>query len=94
MQSKNANYPEGKLLLASIGWRDRTVLDLGKPKSDSVVLDNSVIPAWNTGDFPSSLSLGILGMPGSVMLHEYHCLNFSLFQKFEVLVRFDIYFTF
>lgn len=64
VESKNAKYPEGKLLLAGVGWRDRTVVDLSKPKPDGIVFD-SVFPAWNTGDLPSSLSLGALGMPGA-----------------------------
>ncbi|CAG5132619.1 unnamed protein product [Candidula unifasciata] len=66
-QSKHANYPVGKLVLAMVGWRDKTVIaadaenpyyvpPFSPPKAISDLPD--------LGDFSPSLYLGVLGMPG------------------------------
>ncbi|KAK0064185.1 prostaglandin reductase 1-like [Biomphalaria glabrata] len=66
-ESKNAAYPVGKLVLAMVGWRDKTVLH---PDQDNPFYVTRFAPKKtlsqipDVGDFPSSLYLGILGMPG------------------------------
>lgn len=65
MKSRNPGYPEGKRVLAGVGWRDKTIVDLSTPKTSSIVM-NSILPIWDIGDLPLSVALGVLGMPGSV----------------------------
>lgn len=57
--SKNANYEVGKLYLAHFGWRTKTVCN---PETVSKTI--TIFPAYETGKFPQSLALGLLGMPG------------------------------
>lgn len=64
VKSRNPGYPVGKRVLAGVGWRDKTVVDLSTPKTGSIVM-NSILPIWDIGDLPLSVALGVLGMPGA-----------------------------
>lgn len=55
LKSKHKDFQMGDLVLANVGWRDRTVVDPVK---------HSIIPAWNTANYPASLAIGLVGMPG------------------------------
>ncbi|KAH9487594.1 Prostaglandin reductase 1 [Bulinus truncatus] len=67
VESKNASYPVGKLVLAMVGWRDRTVLH---PNQDNpyyvarFASEKTVSDLPDVDGLPLSLYLGILGMPG------------------------------
>ncbi|XP_055882604.1 prostaglandin reductase 1-like isoform X1 [Biomphalaria glabrata] len=66
-ESKNAAYPVGKLVLAMVGWRDKTVLHPDQFNPYYVprfAPEKTISELPDLGDFPSSLYLGILGMPG------------------------------
>ena len=67
IESKNENYPVGKLILASLGWRTHTVCNPDK-MSPSTPYSGIVVPAVTTpaniGTQPQTTTLGVLGMPG------------------------------
>lgn len=55
LESRHKDFRKGDLVLAKAGWRDLTVLNPAKVE---------VIPAWDTGNLPTSYALGLFGMPG------------------------------
>jgi prostaglandin reductase 1 len=62
VKSKNAKFREGQLVLALVGWRDKTVIN---PDSGPLSLKLPAFsPAYDTGSFPPSLNLSLLGIPG------------------------------
>ena len=70
-KSRNDSFPEGMLVLAWVGWRERTIVCPKKlvlyPAWDKDDLGTvEIYPAWNTGKLVPSLSLSVVGMPGFV----------------------------
>lgn len=61
--SRNENYPVGKYVTGSFGWRTHSVLDPKKPPGASHLQPLTIIP--DISPYPVSLALGILGMPGN-----------------------------
>lgn len=59
VESKNPDFPIGKKIFGQFGWRTHTIVN---PKANSEVSSSYILP--DIGDLPSSLALGILGMPG------------------------------
>ena len=67
LKSRNTQYPEGKLFLVAAGWRDAIVINHVGDGADINGRLPNVFPAGdNTGDFPASNLLGVIGMPGFV----------------------------
>ncbi|CAL1534561.1 unnamed protein product [Lymnaea stagnalis] len=67
VDSKNDKFPIGKIVLAMVGWRDKTVLDPDQDNPYYVTRftpKKTLVEIPNVGDVPYSLYLGILGMPG------------------------------
>jgi prostaglandin reductase 1 len=63
VESKNPKYTVGQLVLASVGWRDKSIInDVNTPQTSSFPV---IERAFDTGKFPSSLNLGLVGMPGA-----------------------------
>lgn len=64
IESKNSDFPVGKRVIGYLGWRTHTVV---RPDSfsnaDLVEQKPMILP--DIGDFPPSLCLGVLGMPGN-----------------------------
>jgi NADPH-dependent curcumin reductase CurA len=73
LKSRNTQYPEGKLFLVAAGWRDAVVINRVCDGADINGPLPNVFPAGdNTGDFPASNLLGVIGMPGFVkLLYNY-----------------------
>ncbi|XP_049764673.1 prostaglandin reductase 1-like [Schistocerca cancellata] len=61
VESKSPQFPVGRYVVGSWGWRDRTVVNVAA-KGDEV---QPLMPVPDIGDLPLSLSLGVLGMPGA-----------------------------
>lgn len=61
VESKNRDFPVGKLVVGSFGWRDYTIGD-GKVSENPVIVDPHILP--DIGNLPGSLGIGALGMPG------------------------------
>lgn len=60
LESKNAKYPVGSTLFGQFGWRSHTVFN--PDDGTHVPIPPYVLPDF--GGHPSSLGLGVLGMPG------------------------------
>jgi len=63
VDSKNKEFPVGKLVVANYGWRDYTIDGGKRLKQASLTAPTYLLP--ELGDLPSSLGLGVLGMPGN-----------------------------
>ncbi|XP_053985244.1 prostaglandin reductase 1-like [Hylaeus anthracinus] len=64
IESKNPDYPVGKRIVAYLGWRTHTVVNLQTfSKGDFVSQRPYLLP--DIGDLSPSLGLGVLGMPGN-----------------------------
>lgn len=61
-ESRNSNYPVGKYVAASFGWRTHTISN-GAPTQVVAELPLTILP--DLGELPMSLALGVLGMPGN-----------------------------
>ncbi|KAL1398589.1 hypothetical protein pipiens_008836 [Culex pipiens pipiens] len=59
LDSKNAGFPVGSAIFGQFGWRTHTVCNPAKLKTDRPY----VLPDF--GSLPTSLGLGVLGMPGN-----------------------------
>ncbi|XP_058817481.1 prostaglandin reductase 1-like [Topomyia yanbarensis] len=59
LDSKNASFPVGASIFGQFGWRTHTVCNPSKQQSDKPY----VLPDF--GSLPTSLGLGVLGMPGN-----------------------------
>lgn len=59
IESKNPAFPEGANIFGQFGWRTHTVCNPAKLKTDLPY----VLPDF--GSLPTSLGLGVLGMPGN-----------------------------
>ncbi|BFZ08409.1 hypothetical protein BsWGS_11448 [Bradybaena similaris] len=67
IESRHASYPVGKLVLAMVGWRDKTVLsaDAKNPyHTPPFTPEKAIADLPDEGSFSPSLYLGVLGMPG------------------------------
>lgn len=61
IESRNKNFPVGKFVVGSFGWRDYTIDD-GKISNELYAMNPYIIP--DIGDLPVSLAIGSLGTPG------------------------------
>lgn len=61
IESKNPAFPVGKRIVGNLGWRTHTIVN---PKFKDLMFQNHPYLLPDIGDLPSSLCLGILGMPG------------------------------
>ncbi|KAI5635206.1 zinc-binding dehydrogenase domain-containing protein [Phthorimaea operculella] len=59
--SRNSEFPVGKYVCASFGWRTHTVCD--PRKKSTGLLPLTLLP--DISPYPVSLALGVLGMPGN-----------------------------
>uniref|UniRef100_A0A1Q3FK32 Prostaglandin reductase 1 n=1 Tax=Culex tarsalis TaxID=7177 RepID=A0A1Q3FK32_CULTA len=59
LESRNAAFPVGATVFGQFGWRTHTVCNPAKLKADRPY----VLPDF--GSLPTSLGLGVLGMPGN-----------------------------
>ncbi|XP_011690438.1 PREDICTED: prostaglandin reductase 1-like isoform X2 [Wasmannia auropunctata] len=62
IESKNPDFPVGKRIVGSLGWRTHTIVNPAV-KDATQILPTYILP--DIGDLPSSLALGVLGMPGN-----------------------------
>lgn len=60
IESKNENYPVGKLIFCNCGWRTFTIID---PKKFPSRHDLYLLP--DLGDLSPTIALGALGNPGN-----------------------------
>ena len=60
LESKNADYCVGDMVVGGFGWTTHTITD-GKPKPGQDMGDGKLDPAIYTSP---STALGVLGMPG------------------------------
>ena len=60
VQSRHPNYLVGDLVLYYSGWRDRYIVDNPEDARPLPLQKADYVPEGH----PSSLSLGVLGMPG------------------------------
>lgn len=63
VESKNKSYPVGSTVFGSFGWQTHTIFN---PTEQKDPIQSYVLPSF--GKHPSSLGLGVLGMPGYVFL--------------------------
>ncbi|KYN03267.1 PREDICTED: prostaglandin reductase 1-like [Cyphomyrmex costatus] len=62
IESKNPTFPVGKRIVGYLGWRTHTIIS---PNIDNSFAQQKPYLLPDIGDLPSSLSLGVLGMPGN-----------------------------
>lgn len=62
IESKNPDFPVGKKVVANIGWRTHTIINPNAKSNVDFLQSPLILP--DLGDLPSSLALGVLGMPG------------------------------
>jgi len=64
IESKNPDFPVGKRIVGNFGWRMHTIVNpkTNDPKDAFQSIPLYILP--DIGDLPSSLALGVLGMPG------------------------------
>ncbi|KAL1509776.1 hypothetical protein ABEB36_004461 [Hypothenemus hampei] len=62
IESKAPEFPTGKYIYSSTGWRTHSIIN-SKQLSDDMGLLTIILPDF--GNLPLSLGLGILGMPGN-----------------------------
>lgn len=60
LESKNLNYKKDDLVTGLFGWRTHTIFNPDDRQKD--LIPPYILPEF--GNHPSSLGLGILGMPG------------------------------
>ena len=63
IESKNPDYPVGKLVVGSMGWRTHAIINLNKLE-ELLPLQTKPYIIPDFGDLPVSLALGVLGRPG------------------------------
>ncbi|BFZ08407.1 hypothetical protein BsWGS_11446 [Bradybaena similaris] len=66
-ESRHTGYPVGKLVLAMVGWRDKTVLSADAKNPYQIPPfppEKAISDLPDVGNFSPSLFLGVLGMPG------------------------------
>lgn len=61
IESKNPDFPVGKRIVGYLGWRTHTILN---PNIHQSFSEQKPYLLPDIGDLPSSLGLGMLGMPG------------------------------
>ncbi|XP_049941132.1 prostaglandin reductase 1-like [Schistocerca serialis cubense] len=61
VESRSPEYPVGRHVVASLGWRDQTVISVAPTDDDT--LPPVLVP--DLGDLPRSLALGVLGVTGA-----------------------------
>jgi len=62
IESKNPNFPVGKKIVGNLGWRTHTIVNPNADEDAMSLGKPYILP--DIGDLPSSLGLGVLGMPG------------------------------
>lgn len=63
IESKHPDYPVGKRIVGYFGWRTHTIVNPKTDESDKILMQSPYILP-DIGDLPSSLGVGMLGMPG------------------------------
>ncbi|XP_011690434.1 PREDICTED: prostaglandin reductase 1-like [Wasmannia auropunctata] len=63
IESKNPDFPVGKRVVGNLGWRTHTIVNEKTAKDATFQQSPYILP--DIGDLPSSLALGVLGMPGN-----------------------------
>nr|CAD7399398.1 unnamed protein product [Timema poppensis] len=61
VESRNPDFPVGKLVCSTLGWRTKSVVDVNKP-GDARLPKPYLLPDFQ--GLPASLGVGFLGMPG------------------------------
>lgn len=61
IESKNPDFPVGRYVVGSFGWRSHTIWNSSTNES-AVRIPSYLLP--DIGDLSPSLGLGVLGMPG------------------------------
>ncbi|XP_018394900.1 PREDICTED: prostaglandin reductase 1-like [Cyphomyrmex costatus] len=62
VESKNPSFPVGKKIVGNLGWRTHTIID---PKTEDLFFKQKPYLLPDIDELPSSLGLGMLGMPGN-----------------------------
>ncbi|KAG5327671.1 PTGR1 reductase, partial [Pseudoatta argentina] len=62
VESKNPAFPVGKRIVGNLGWRTHTIIN---PKTEDQFFKQNTYLLPDIDDLPSSLGLGMLGMPGN-----------------------------
>nr|CAD7259422.1 unnamed protein product [Timema shepardi] len=62
VESRNPDFPVGKLVCSTLGWRTKSVVDVNKP-GDARLPKPYLLPDFQ--GLPASLGVGFLGMPGN-----------------------------
>ncbi|XP_011643514.1 prostaglandin reductase 1-like [Pogonomyrmex barbatus] len=63
IESKNPDFPVGKRVMGHLGWRTHTIVNPKSFKDETFQNIPYIVP--DMGDLPSSLAIGVLGMPGN-----------------------------
>jgi len=63
LQSKAADFPIGQLVVATVGWRTRTIVNAVKPPNDGML--PTILKLPDLGNLDPSLGLSVLGMTGA-----------------------------
>ncbi|KAG5347573.1 PTGR1 reductase, partial [Acromyrmex charruanus] len=64
VESKNPAFPVGKRIVGNLGWRTHTIIN---PKIEDQFFKQNPYLLPDIDDLPSSLGLGMLGMPGNTV---------------------------
>uniref|UniRef100_A0A2A4J243 Prostaglandin reductase 1 n=1 Tax=Heliothis virescens TaxID=7102 RepID=A0A2A4J243_HELVI len=64
IESKTHKYPVGTRVVSHKGWCDYLIIDTNNPYPDDDVFDE-IYKLPKLGDFPNSLGIGAVGMPGA-----------------------------
>ncbi|XP_015521661.1 prostaglandin reductase 1-like [Neodiprion virginianus] len=62
IESKHKDFPVGKHVVATVGWRSHTIIN-GNAGLSSLRIPDYILP--DLGSLPVSLGVGVLGMPGN-----------------------------
>lgn len=63
IESKHPDFPVGKRVVGYLGWRTHTIINQEMLCENDLIGQKPYLVS-DLADFPSSLYLGVLGMPG------------------------------
>lgn len=66
IDSKHPKFPIGRKIHGYFGWRTHTVLNPDEPAGKEQMMKDKPYLLPDFGDLPSSLAVGMLGMPGYI----------------------------